>query len=485
MIRKFTLKNAVNEEIQLNSLNNFAYEPQGLGVAFSNDYVRTDTEFILSRTNPEMGEMSVNMLFGAVDGESYKDFRNFAKFLNQQPLTLIYETDAGKYQRICRLKEMTKSEIDKWNVIDETMTLSFLTPWFTLYKPDNLNPDQFGDGKIYAAASDTPPIDIDLLPDSVITNLSSGNWIANGNAAIWSVDSENQYLSGFNVVMIDQEKANLLSIPQSQRFLSALNINLNNQAVGNTVLLHFFFKADYIDSNFETLIVSAFDGDGNLVNAVRLADSFGQIYSDGKVYYNLPFNQSGKWNELKIAYLIQSSGTKISKITFNFNDKNSQFNYITKPKLAVMDESENPDCYYLYDYVYEEEKDDPNTNYFEVFNDSEYFGTNNGAPVKITIEAGDEEVLNPSWNVMVGSQVVQSDRFFFIIQPGGKLIVSSYPEDKYARLYYSDGSFINAYQYQDINKTNFVKLPQGASTVIFDIGEAKVNFEARFEKLLV
>jgi hypothetical protein len=36
-----------------------------------------------------------------------------------------------------------------------------------------------------------------------------------------------------------------------------------------------------------------------------------------------------------------------------------------------------------------------------------------------------------------------------------------------------------------LTKTNFVKLPPGASTLVFSVGDAKIDLEARFEKLLV
>ncbi len=486
MIRKFSLKNSKNEVVSLNDFDLFAHDPEGLGLSLSNEYVNTDLDFILNKTSANQGVLSVHMLFGAIDEKYYEDFRKFAVFLNYQPLELIYETDAGKFSRGCRLKEMTKSEIKDPTVIDETMTLEFLTPWYQIYSPSqHYDTDPVGDGKIYAQASDTPPTETNLFPDSVITDFTSGNWIPGGSQYIWDIETDEQFVPDNNVVIINHDLANQINVPVNSRILTANNLNVDGQTENKTLILEFFFKTDYTDLSTPDLIVSALDSGGNIIPAFKMVDSFGNILPTGKVLYNLSPNYSGRFTEFKIAYKITSD--KISKLNFLFNEPDAENCYLTAPKLLKMDETDasDTDTYYIYDYVYEEPEDYMAPNFFEFVNDSEYFGTGCNSPIRILIEAGTNSIVNPSWNLFIGSKIVQNDRYLLTIPAGYTLAVSSFPEDKYARLYAPDGSWSNVYQQQDLTKTNFVKLPPGASTLVFSVGDAKINIEARFEKLLV
>jgi hypothetical protein len=488
MIRKFSLTNSKDEIISLGGLNAFAHDPEGLGVSFTNEYIGADADFILSKTAPNQGVMSVSMLFGALDEKYYQDFRSFAEFLNYQPLEMTYETDAGKYSRGCRLRELTKTEVKDPNVIDETMTLEFLTPWYQIYSPSQYyDDDPAKDGKTYAQAMDDPPTETNLFPDPVITDFTSGNWLRGGSDYIWDVESDEQFVQGDNILIIDHNLANQLSVPANSRILTADNLDTDGQTVDKTILLKFFFKADYTDLTTPDLVVSALDSSGEIIPAFKMVDAFGQILPDGNVSYNLNTNYAGMFLEFNVAYKITSETTKIAKFNFLFTETDSEYCYFTAPQLLQMDETsvEDTDAYYIYDYVYEEAEDHTAPNYFEFDNDSEYFGTGQSSPLKVFISAGSNAVENPSWNLFVGSQIVQSDRYLLTIPSGYTLEVSSYPEDKYARLYAPDGSYTNVYQQQDLTKTNFVKLPPGASTLVFSVGDAKIDLEARFEKLLV
>jgi hypothetical protein len=147
--------------------------------------------------------------------------------------------------------------------------------------------------------------------------------------------------------------------------------------------------------------------------------------------------------------------------------------------------SEDTDTYYFYEYVYEGTASPANPSYFSIFNNSQYMGAAEGSPIEITIEAIEEPIVNPGWELFRGSEIIQSDRYLLTIPLGYKLVVSSFPDNQYARLVAPDLTFSNVYQQQDLTKTNFITIPTGASTLVFRISGAKISWTMREERLLV
>ncbi|MFW6741526.1 phage distal tail protein domain-containing protein [Leuconostoc mesenteroides] len=117
-------------------------------------------------------------------------------------------------------------------------------------------------------------------------------------------------------------------------------------------------------------------------------------------------------------------------------------------------------------------------------NNSEYFGLQEGSPSIITVEGPCN--VNPSWSILKEGSVIGKDKFFLTLSSNQKLIVSSYPENQYARVYSSDGSYVDVSQLQDYTKSNFIKIPNGESTVLFYVDSSvKVNIVFKEERLLV
>jgi hypothetical protein len=79
-------------------------------------------------------------------------------------------------------------------------------------------------------------------------------------------------------------------VPANSRILTADNLDTDGQTVDKTILLKFFFKADYTDLNTPDLVVSALDSAGTIIPAFKMVDAFGQILPDGNVSYNLNTN---------------------------------------------------------------------------------------------------------------------------------------------------------------------------------------------------
>ncbi|OIK58126.1 hypothetical protein ATX71_09455 [Oenococcus oeni] len=139
---------------------------------------------------------------------------------------------------------------------------------------------------------------------------------------------------------------------------------------------------------------------------------------------------------------------------------------------------------YLFPYTYIESGRNLNQKAIPVSNSSEYFGLQNGSPCLITITG--PTTTNVSWEVLQNGITIASDAFDVTLTDNQQLVVSSYPEDQYARIYNPDGSYVNISQYQDITKTNYILIPEGDSTIVFYIDKtAGVQLTYKEERLLV
>ncbi len=133
--------------------------------------------------------------------------------------------------------------------------------------------------------------------------------------------------------------------------------------------------------------------------------------------------------------------------------------------------------------VYIESKSVSSEKVLNLGNNSEYFGLQHGSPCIITISGA---VTNPRWSVFKGGVVISTDGFSLNLADNQQLIVSSYPENQYARVYNADGSFADVSQLQDFTKTNFVQIPQGESTVLFYVdNNTNINLTFKEERLIV
>lgn len=118
-----------------------------------------------------------------------------------------------------------------------------------------------------------------------------------------------------------------------------------------------------------------------------------------------------------------------------------------------------------------------------LINKSEYFGIQQGSPCIVTITGA---TTNPHWTVLQDGVIVATDGFTLNLADNQRLIVSSYPEDQFARVYNPDGSYADVSQLQDFTMTNFVQIPEGESTVLVYVDkDTVVNLTFKEERLLV
>lgn len=117
-------------------------------------------------------------------------------------------------------------------------------------------------------------------------------------------------------------------------------------------------------------------------------------------------------------------------------------------------------------------------------NDSEYWGTQDGSPMLIEIIG--PLTYNPEWRIVKNGNLVADAKFMVTLADNQRLVISSYPEDMYARVYNPDNTFSDVSQYSDFTKANYLRVPIGESVLLVtaDYG-SEINVTFKEERLLV
>lgn len=137
-----------------------------------------------------------------------------------------------------------------------------------------------------------------------------------------------------------------------------------------------------------------------------------------------------------------------------------------------------------YGYVYLESVDKSTEKAITLDNNSEYFDTQSGSPSIVTILGPCS--VNPSWKVIQAGAIVGTAKFNITLADNQQLIVSSYPEDQYARVYNPDRSWSDVSQLEDFTQVNYVKIPSGNSTLLAYLDKkAGISVTFKEERLIV
>lgn len=153
MARQFRLQNSQGKLIDMNTDDLFSYSPEGLGINISNSYYGSDINFMLQSAGLAQNVIKLNLMFGGgVSKNPYKDYNDFVLFIDDDGLKLQYSVPGiGELLRDVRIKELTKSEINAFQVIDESLTLECTSPWYQWVTGSVTRYiDQAGDGKIFS-----------------------------------------------------------------------------------------------------------------------------------------------------------------------------------------------------------------------------------------------------------------------------------------------------------------------------------------------
>ncbi|WAM37827.1 phage distal tail protein domain-containing protein [Leuconostoc pseudomesenteroides] len=489
----FALTNARGETVDINNDKLLSYTPTGLGVQFTNTYSQYETYFKATKSTVTQGQFQIYILFGDVESQAYQTFSDFAQFLAYQPLTLTYTTDSGTWYRDGRLNSLTKTEIGGSTVfatdrINESFTLEFINNWYNnktaeykSYDPDH-NLGTYG--KIYGNQIADTSIQINsqgqqnkLVNTEFSPDLSgwyggqssqSGIYNTGTTTTGWSLDSEKY--KGSNVIV---------------RVIGVGSVGTYSDLIAVTPGLTLSVRSAYYNSN-------DFNGGTPLAFYMRFYDINKKYITSSS--YNCV--KSTTWREQSLTFTVPSNAAYVSYNTLhngtvgtikmsepilvegnNVGDyvQGLEYNHVATPAYTY--------AYAPY-YVYQESNRPSNEKVMSLNNKSQYFGLQSGSPSVITVNGPCS--VNPTWTVVQNGNVVATDGFVLTLTDNQKLVVSSYPEDQYARLYNPDGSYVDVSQLQDYTKTNFVQIPEGESTVLFYLdANSDVNITFKEERLLV
>ena len=123
---------------------NFLHSPENLGASFTNEYLGIDGNFILLSSDINMTQLSFKVVFKGDDHfDPYYYYYNFIDFLknNNGNLYLQYKNTATwvPYERNFVFNSITKTEINEFNVLEETLTLDCSSLWFAWASSGEIN----------------------------------------------------------------------------------------------------------------------------------------------------------------------------------------------------------------------------------------------------------------------------------------------------------------------------------------------------------
>lgn len=491
------LTNARGETVDLDSEKLFANTPTGLGVQFSNTYSQYETYFKATKSTVTQGQFQINILFGDVESQAYRTFSDFAQFLAYQPLTLTYTTDSGTWYRDGRLNSLTKTEIGGSTVfstdrINESFTLEFINNWYNNktaeYKSYDPDPNLGTYGKIYgnqiadtsiqinSQGQQNKLVNTEFSPDFAGwysgNNSSSGQFVlGNPLSSNLAYSMSSEKYSGSNVLLLTHGSATLYMHSDLIPVGAGVPISFGMQAYSSSTYngtVSLIVTATYYDSSKNYISQSSTGNSGKITAWTRRTLS--ATTPTNTAYVSFAFGTNGSAGTTSYSQPMLVFDTTVGDYV-----KGLEYKHVATPAYTY--------AYAPY-YVYQESNRPSNEKVMSLNNKSQYFGLQSGSPSIITVKGPCS--VNPTWTVVQKGNVVATDGFVLTLTNNQKLVVSSYPEDQYARLYNPDGSYVDVSQLQDYTKTNFVQIPEGESTVLFYLdADSDVNITFKEERLLV
>lgn len=482
----FALTNARGETVDINNDKLLSYTPTGLGVQFTNTYSQYETYFKATKSTVTQGQFQIYILFGDVESQAYQTFSDFAQFLAYQPLTLTYTTDSGTWYRDGRLNSLTKTEIGGSTVfatdrINESFTLEFINNWYNNksaeYKSYDPDPNLGTYGKIYGN-----PFNPLYRNRNFVLNSSGLNASATNRPAM-QANGVGSAVSNATVTYNSDSMTLTYTGTGTQEWYYALAEAYKSYASGNldktkqyTISVDVKGTVPNVAFRMNNVFSPSVSINNSTWTTLTYTFTFPDLTSPNSDNYYIRLNASATTSGF-------TKGQTLSFRNFKLEEGNKATYWTPAPE-----DSPSVEYTYVYApyYVYIEANRNTNEQSVPLVNKSQYFGLQKGSPCIITIGGSPTDTLSPSWSVIQNGSIVATDGVLVALSKNQKLVVSSYPEDQYARVYNPDGSYADVSQLQDFTKTNFVQIPEGESTVLFYVdNQATVNLTFKEERLLV
>ena len=126
-MRQFKIINAVGAEFDLNSLDSFLVNPDGLGYSNDSDFENVGYDYYITST-----AISQPKPHGTIKFTSYERYLEFIKFIQREPLKLCY-TAAEAHYLDCVLGSLSKGEIES-RKLSVTIQLIGISQWYKYRK---------------------------------------------------------------------------------------------------------------------------------------------------------------------------------------------------------------------------------------------------------------------------------------------------------------------------------------------------------------
>lgn len=133
LARKLSIISSDGTETSLGTYDLFAHDPKGFGLSMKNTIQQVGTALYLADSTYSMDNISFKVIFGSQSRTPYQNYLEFAKIFKGGVVVLKYMIPGvGVYYRDVVLKSITKTEMTKDGVLDETFTFEPLSLWYQI-----------------------------------------------------------------------------------------------------------------------------------------------------------------------------------------------------------------------------------------------------------------------------------------------------------------------------------------------------------------
>lgn len=161
-MRKFVLYNSIGESYDLNSLQNFLYDPDGLGFKRDTDFMQIGSSF-LPYKNDVVKQPEPKGTIRFKNPDAYRKFYDFARFLAKAPLRLEYTPLDTTFCLDCCVMELSKTEIGAGGLHCD---IKFGAYGYYYQRESLLSSDDDTSGKVYSYTY--PYTYSDVMPGMVV-----------------------------------------------------------------------------------------------------------------------------------------------------------------------------------------------------------------------------------------------------------------------------------------------------------------------------
>lgn len=161
-MRYFSLSNNSGKTLDITTQKLFFNEVSGLGFDEETSFRHVGEVWWLNTASYRQQAIKGKLLFNCLDGsDPYTAYRDFARFIQNPPLTLTYYPNglSGKaFHKKVRVTKLEKSELNIYGVLEENIEFTPYTPWYEINIVGNSIDDDYSGAWIWGDNDENPPV---------------------------------------------------------------------------------------------------------------------------------------------------------------------------------------------------------------------------------------------------------------------------------------------------------------------------------------